>query len=536
MPLAPPAAPTAPLAVSPSAAATDSTPSAALRAAAERSEGFTVDPQPASATHAASVATQVRDRAGIRAIVPNPTVSEAAGVRRRARTAPPPLGASHRRAVRSRRMPGDLAFGHCWAVLDDGAVAAEAAIAALRRAGRSRSSILAHARYQALLQPEPSPPSADVTAPDDLSELARLLAMTRPARERAVLDLRARLDRADLGRALGMRADVAAALADGIGESWDRVLDPQLIVSLGPGDCPDLAAVLADLEHSTLGDLAAAAPSVASHIDSCDVCADRRRAMVSVRALFAQASPPEAPPAVREAARRARRMRPAPAPPPFEPRRRRPLVVAAAIIAGLAIIGGATATAAALTRPNRGRAHRVAKLVHVPPTARLGVAAVGNAIEVTNRSTRVVTFHARADVEWLQLRPSTGTIAPGAVFAVRSRVLPSSPEGMLRATVTVTGDDGSAAATVLETNVERAPDLAASADGCAVTAMVEDNSGIAAVSLHWNDRAGSHDLPMSAAAAGYAGTLPSGAPLTWWVSAADSRGNDARTPDAQLIC
>src|SRR5438105_7806505 len=163
----------------------------------------------------------------------------------------------------------DQAFGHCFVVLGDRQQAEDAALVALRRAGRSRSSVLAHARYQALERAAGlDAPQADTPAPNDLLELAVLLAATRPAAERAVLDLRNRLDRAELGRALGLPATAAADRADAIGEAWDRELDPLLMARLGPGDCLLLAAVLADadLAHPTLSGLTAIGPSVASHV------------------------------------------------------------------------------------------------------------------------------------------------------------------------------------------------------------------------------------------------------------------------------
>src|SRR5439155_23242717 len=114
----------------------------------------------------------------------------------------------------------------------------------------------------------------ETPVPDELGALAGLLAMGRPARERAVLDLRARLDRAEFGRALGLGAADAAGLADTIGETWDRGLDPQLVGQLGAGDCTELAALLADLDRGTLADLAAAGPTIAAHVAGCEVCTD----------------------------------------------------------------------------------------------------------------------------------------------------------------------------------------------------------------------------------------------------------------------
>ncbi len=439
-------------------------------------------------------------------------------------------------------MAGDLAdqaYGHCFVVLNDRELAADAALTALRRAGRSRSSVLAHARYQALERAGgvmAAPP--DTPAPDDLLELAALLAATRPPAERAVLDLRARLDRAQFGRALGLAAAAAAERADAIGEAWDRDLDPLLMARLGPGDCLLLAAVLADadLAHPTLEALGDIGPAVAAHVAGCEVCTDRHRAMVSVRALHAQTEPPGTPPEVSELARRSRRMRPAAAPPPLDPRRRRPLVVAAAVLGAVAVVVGVAATATALTGSRSGRADRVAKLVRVPANGQLALTVQRDVVEITNRSSRPVDWRATAEARWLEVRPAAGKLEAGQTFSLLTRVLPSSPEGSLRTTVTVTGGDGSAAAAIYETTIERPPDLATSIAGCSVTATVEDASGVRVASLHWSDKAGAHKLQMSAGPSSYIADLPPATPLSWWVVADDTRGNQARTPEAKTSC
>jgi len=71
-----------------------------------------------------------------------------------------------------------------------------------------------------------------------------------------------------------------------------------------------------------------------------------------------------------------------------------------------------------------------------------------------------------------------------------------------------------------------------------VRARAEDEDGVASVTLHWADPA-ERSVPMSpdagAGAGGYVGALPtSPQPLHWWVSAADGRGNVARTPDRDV--
>jgi hypothetical protein len=396
--------------------------------------------------------------------------------------------------------------------------------------------VLAHARYQALALPEPAAPDSDTRIPADVTELATLLAATRPAAERAVLDLRARLDRAELGRALGESSASAAERADAVAELWDSHLDPQLMAALGPGDCPDLAVVLsdADLTDPTLGDLASAAPGVAAHMDSCETCADRRRAMVSVRSLVGQ-EPSEVPEVVREAARRSRRMRPAPAPPPFAARRRRPLIVAAVALSAAAVIAAIGVATAAVLSDDDARAGRVADLVRVPAKGQLVMVIRGDAVEVTNRAAQRVHWRASADAEWLEIRPDEGDLEPGASAMLRPRVLRGSPEGALRSLITVSGDDGSAAAAMYTTTVEQPPDLAADVDGCVVNATVEDTSGVNSVVLAWNDRDGSHSVPMTASTEQFTASLPPG-PVTWSVVATDTRGNQVRTPETRSGC
>ncbi|MGH9281676.1 MAG: hypothetical protein ACRD0S_01935, partial [Acidimicrobiales bacterium] len=107
------------------------------------------------------------------------------------------------------------------------------------------------------------------------------------------------------------------------------------------------------------------------------------------------------------------------------------------------------------------------------------------------------------------------------------------PEGEVRASVRVSGDDGSAAAVTLGGTVERPPDLGATADGCRVTAVAEDESDVA-LTLHWRWAGGEQTSSMVVDETGQIAELPEGTPLVWWVSARDGRGNQARTPDVAV--
>jgi hypothetical protein len=251
--------------------------------------------------------------------------------------------------------------------------------------------------------------------------------------------------------------------------------------------------------------------------------------------LAGQADPGPTPEAVRDAARRSRRMRPAQAPPPLEPSRRRALVVAAVAVGVVGVLVAVAATAAALTGPRGGRAGRVAELVKVPTAAQLAMTVRRDAVEVVNRSARAVTWRATTDVEWLRILPDQGRVESGDTVVLTTRVQPSSPEGALRATVTVSGDDGSAAAAVYETTIERPPDLATTTEGCVVRAAVEDASGIDSVFVRWTDGASESRVTMTGPSP-YTATLPAAKPLRWRVIAKDTRGNQSRSPENPLTC
>jgi hypothetical protein len=147
---------------------------------------------------------------------------------------------------------GDHAYGLCLAVLGDPAAAEACALEALTRGGgRSRVAALSHARYRALVAARDSHRSLTGDANQDLAgidltELARLLSMTRPPVERAIADLQTRhgLDRAHFGRVLGMPPGTAAARAAVVARRWTADLDPALLAFLGPGECPELARIL----------------------------------------------------------------------------------------------------------------------------------------------------------------------------------------------------------------------------------------------------------------------------------------------------
>jgi hypothetical protein len=158
-------------------------------------------------------------------------------------------------------------------------------------------------------------------------------------------------------------------------------------------------------------------------------------------------------------------------------------------------------------------------------------------LAIANRSSKPVDWTAQSDMPWLSISPASGRLAPKGSTIVTVTELRTAPEGSVRAEIRVSAGDGSTAASEMVGDLERPPDVSASATGCTVTADAEDASDVTAVVLHW--RVGATGLELTRAMAesdqGYVAPLPGGPdPLTWWVTAADGRGNEARTPDATL--
>jgi RNA polymerase sigma factor (sigma-70 family) len=105
-------------------------------------------------------------------------------------------------------------------------------------------------------------------------------------RDRALLDLHLRqgLEGGELGEAMGVSASHAYVLLTRLRDQVERSLGALLIARLGREDCTELDALLAgwDGKFSPL-----MRKRVARHVDSCDVCSDRRRIVVSPWALLA---------------------------------------------------------------------------------------------------------------------------------------------------------------------------------------------------------------------------------------------------------
>lgn len=438
--------------------------------------------------------------------------------------------------------PAELAFGHAMAMLGDPQAAEEVAVTALRRAGRARGLVLAHAREQAVARAAEDEP-VDIanlkTVVLDLPALAATLASTRPPEERAALDVRARTggDLAALGDSLGMRPTAAAEKCSEIAELWERTLDPALLVCSGPGECEALGAILDGAPRDTVSDLLALAPAVHAHTQHCTACTDRTRAMASVRSFFSGGAV-EVPKEVRDTGHVSRRRRPAAPPAPLfteptatpAPRRRgtrwRWAGVAAlgglvAAVAGFLVVSDDPPEVSDLTALSGDR------IVLSAPE----VSGDRARIRLENRTGRAVSYRAAMSSQWASVSPRTGRLRSGASVVLVVRALETAPEGVSRTTLTVTTSAGGVTTAEIGWTLENPPDLSAVADGCAVDVHVVEEGELASLVLHWRDST-EHEQPITPSADGYRVELkPEGQDITYWVTAVDGRGNQARTAD-----
>lgn len=214
----------------------------------------------------------------------------------------------------------DRLHDFCWSLLRDRDEAADATqdaflvaaerLGQLRDPERLRPWLYAVARSQALRRARArqrvAPEEDMIDRPDtaagpelaaeraDLRELVWNAAAGLSERDRAVLDLHLRhgLEGAELGEAIGVSASHTYVLLSRLRDQVERSLGALLVARLGRRDCPDLARLLAgwDGRFSPL-----VRKRVARHVDGCDRCGERRRALASPLALLAAVPPLPAP-------------------------------------------------------------------------------------------------------------------------------------------------------------------------------------------------------------------------------------------------
>lgn len=153
---------------------------------------------------------------------------------------------------------------------------------ALRTVRARRRVVLDEAEDMADTDPGPERAAEQVA----LRELVWSAAAGLSERDRALLDLHVRqgLDGADLGQAMGVSPNNAYVMLSRLRDQVERSLGALLIARQGRDDCTELDALLSgwDGRYTPL-----MRKRVARHVDSCEVCSDRKRIMVSPFALLA---------------------------------------------------------------------------------------------------------------------------------------------------------------------------------------------------------------------------------------------------------
>jgi RNA polymerase sigma factor (sigma-70 family) len=153
---------------------------------------------------------------------------------------------------------------------------------ALRKVRERRRVVLDEAEDMADTDPGPERAAEQVA----LRELVWSAAAGLSERDRALLDLHVRqgLDGADLGQAMGVSPNNAYVMLSRLRDQVERSLGALLIARQGRDDCTELDALLSgwDGRYTPL-----MRKRVARHVDSCEVCSDRKRIMVSPFALLA---------------------------------------------------------------------------------------------------------------------------------------------------------------------------------------------------------------------------------------------------------
>ncbi|MEY2469975.1 MAG: hypothetical protein QOF21_2673 [Actinomycetota bacterium] len=377
----------------------------------------------------------------------------------------------------------------------------------------------------------------------DVAALAATLASTRPAEERAALDIRGRVggDLAALGEALGARPNDANDRTTAIAAEWERELDPAVLAFSGAGDCEELGTILDDAPLESVADLLAIAPTAAAHAQDCVACSDRMRAMNSVRSFFS-AGAADVPAEVRDASRLSRRLRPSAAPPPLfgdagRVTRWRDVGTPsrfAAIAAVLVIaLGGLWVTLDRQDERDQSLTKAAASPLVIATNLVNGYA---TGLSVHNPTDRTIRLRITSTEKWAKVSPDRGTVGPGATVSFSVLLSGAAPEGDARSTVVVTTAAGATTSKEFVWDIRRPPEIGTEGHGCDVTVNAVDPGGdLVSLVLHWRDTSADHVIDITQRADGYQTTLePQGSPITYWVTAADGHGNEARTMD-QII-
>jgi hypothetical protein len=399
----------------------------------------------------------------------------------------------------------------------------------------------------------PGPPSGMGTAPDELQRLARAATILLDPVQRGCVDLalRQNLEGEELSEALGVAPGLASVSVQAAIDQAEHIIGAVVLARVGREDCPGLADISLEAVGQPAEKLAAA---VVEHGEGCPACGDRRRALVQVTTLLANAAPVPAPaelkkPVPRRRAGIVRVLRPgtagARAGAQRRARRRHRWVVAGA--AGAVVL----LAVVAVLWPHRGgeiapSAAPGGQLAVDSAPVDFGPTGVQARVRITNTGREPLVFETRAAVPWLSFVGGEGTIDPGGSVLVsavldRSRAPEGAPDGEIR----VQSNGGSAVLPVRAV-VERAPDVSGveatpqsvvvrrcpGSTPAQVRAAIVEESGLGSVELHWARQGMPEQVSLMSGDtnSSYLGALgPFDTPglVRWWVTAIDIRNNRA---------
>jgi RNA polymerase sigma factor (sigma-70 family) len=373
---------------------------------------------------------------------------------------------------------------------------------ALRRVRARRRVVLDEVEEMADTDPGPDRAAEQVA----LRELVWSAAAGLSERDRALLDLHVRqgLDGAELGEAMGVSADHAYVLLTRLRRQVERSLGALLIARQGRRDCTELDALLSgwDGRYSPL-----MRKRVARHVDSCAVCGDRRRTMISPFALLAAVPLLTAPAWLRDSVMDEVELasfegEATVVPVDTAPRRRLRVVAAAAAVAALLAVAGAVAYWRTDPVPGQPQALQVPSS---SPTLASGTTSAGTASPTTTTAT------------------STTEDDPVTTTTTTRRVVPDPPDPPRDTTPPVI------------TGAAAVPTAVVCDDITTVSATITDDVGVESATLTWREPEGSTDMTRRGDVwSGTAGPLTQDG-VEWTITAVDAAGNRSSAGGAVAV-
>jgi RNA polymerase sigma factor (sigma-70 family) len=420
---------------------------------------------------------------------------------------------------------------------------------ALRKLRERRRVVLDEAEDMADTDPGPERAAEQVA----LRELVWNAAAGLSERDRALLDLHVRqgLDGAELGEAMGVSPGHAYVLLSRLRDQVERSLGALLIARQGRADCLELDDLLSGWDGRYTPVMR---KRVARHVDSCEVCSDRRRIMVSPFALLAAVPLVAAPLWLRDRvlenvqlaayetdelplddellgtgeADEAQPVAAAVGASRFLPRQRRTrIAAAAAAVLAMLVIGGAVAYWRSPSPADDPQALELPAPSQVEPSLGPATSTTASGPASSSSSSPVTTTTEEQDGTVDPQNPAdpdnpvttTTTRRPADPPGPPDPSDPPDPPADTEAPVI--GAAGASPPQIVTTNCREGP------TSSTATATITDNVGVQSATVSWSG-AGSGSAAMAREGdtwSGDIGTFTQGGSVAWTVTAVDAAGN-----------